>query len=469
MDEEHLNNIVRRYHDKDINFVKLKALIRRFLQNNPDADPETIDWTAVYDDSMEFDELIQLFEEQYPMYRWRQEQPMEKKEYEDHVVDYIIQQAEDLSEDSIRHLIDALHERLGLEPEPQPAEVQQASPPEATETPQTEPAKIEMVVQTAPPKAVVDMKLLAKYPWLPQARQFLKAFMIQNLPPKVIQRGKERILDAMERGELGVTAKLDNPFVELLSFPLAKAIVSTIDDNWLKKRWALAEAARCERLLHSEPDNVFQYLLSRLELRIRPQNDIYLIHFADYLKTAGDLLRDPSYKLVNQVLDKGWVYLRKARLTRIVRQHLYTSLYKSFENTPKLTKVPKNLEEAVAEILQKLKEMKPRQTPLKISGKTPPCMEAIRNRLADASHTENFAYAAFLINRGHSVEEIVREFSVRSDFKEDIAKYQVEHIAGLRGSRTKYRPPSCQTMKTLGLCVKNGELCPKNIKNPLQY
>ncbi|MEM4151973.1 MAG: hypothetical protein QW663_04615, partial [Nitrososphaerota archaeon] len=28
-------------------------------------------------------------------------------------------------------------------------------------------------------------------------------------------------------------------------------------------------------------------------------------------------------------------------------------------------------------------------------------------------------------------------------------RYQVEHIAGLRGSRIKYGPPSCQTMKSL--------------------
>ncbi|MEM4274197.1 MAG: hypothetical protein QW420_07575, partial [Candidatus Caldarchaeum sp.] len=183
--EELINRIVRRYHGRGINFVKLKALIRRFLDNNPEADPETIDWTAVYDDSMEFDELVEAFEKEYPTYRWRQQQPMEKKEYEDHVVDYIIQQAEDLSEDSLKSLINALEERLGIERQPAEAEVQQASPPEAPETPQTEPtgieravqteaevsktATIEKAVQTAPPKVVVDMRLLAKYPWLEEA------------------------------------------------------------------------------------------------------------------------------------------------------------------------------------------------------------------------------------------------------------------------------------------------------------
>ncbi|MEM2034488.1 MAG: hypothetical protein QXS80_09830, partial [Candidatus Caldarchaeum sp.] len=76
--EELIDRIVRRYHDRGINFVKLKALIRRFLDNNPEADPESIDWTAVYD-SMEFDELLEAFEKEYPMYRWREQRVMEKK------------------------------------------------------------------------------------------------------------------------------------------------------------------------------------------------------------------------------------------------------------------------------------------------------------------------------------------------------------------------------------------------------
>ncbi|MEM2115134.1 MAG: hypothetical protein QXS12_06755, partial [Candidatus Caldarchaeum sp.] len=149
--EELIDRIVRRYHGRGINFVKLKALIRRFIDNNPDADPETIDWTAVYDDSMEFDELVEAFEREYPTYKWGRDEPMAQEEYEDSKVNYIIAQAEDLSEDSLKSLINALEERLGIERQPAEAEVQQASPPEAPETPQTEPTGIERAVQTAPP------------------------------------------------------------------------------------------------------------------------------------------------------------------------------------------------------------------------------------------------------------------------------------------------------------------------------
>jgi len=101
----------------------------------------------------------------------------------------------------------------------------------------------------------------------------------------------------------------------------------------------------------------------------------------------------------------------------------------------------------------------------------PPCMKAIREKLLageNVSHFANFALASFLVNIGLKPEEILKLYANRPDFNARVARYQVEHIAGLKGSRTKYMTPSCGTMKTNGLCVKNGELCGR-IKNPLTY
>ncbi|MEM0382144.1 MAG: hypothetical protein QW580_05735 [Nitrososphaerota archaeon] len=52
----------------------------------------------------------------------------------------------------------------------------------------------------------------------------------------------------------------------------------------------------------------------------------------------------------------------------------------------------------------------------------PPRIPAIRQRLSDAGHAELFAYAAYLINKGHPVEEVVRELTIRSDYNEKIAR-----------------------------------------------
>ncbi len=89
--------------------------------------------------------------------------------------------------------------------------------------------------------------------------------------------------------------------------------------------------------------------------------------------------------------------------------------------------------------------------------------------MADAGHFGLFALAAYMANRNYDADSIVEVLKSRADFDERIARYQVEHIAGLRGSRVRYKPPSCSSMKTHGLCIENGRLCPYNIKNPLQY
>jgi DNA primase large subunit len=101
----------------------------------------------------------------------------------------------------------------------------------------------------------------------------------------------------------------------------------------------------------------------------------------------------------------------------------------------------------------------------------PPCIRrAFEGLLAGRreSHMERFALTSFLINAGMDVEEIVQLFVSVTDFDEQFTRYQIEHIAGLRGSRTRYTPPSCSTLKTHGVCFNPDSLC-EHIKHPLSY
>jgi DNA primase large subunit len=79
-----------------------------------------------------------------------------------------------------------------------------------------------------------------------------------------------------------------------------------------------------------------------------------------------------------------------------------------------------------------------------------------------------FAMAAFLLNIGTNEDDLLKMFKFFTDFDERIARYQVEHIAGKRGSRRQYTAPNCSTMRTHGLCVNPDELC-GSIKHPLSY
>jgi DNA primase large subunit len=252
--------------------------------------------------------------------------------------------------------------------------------------------------------------------------------------------------------------------VELLSFPLSRALVLYVDDDWLRRRWALAEAARVEHLLHGESDEVLLYVINDLGLKIKKTEDgKWIMHFSQYLHLSKRLGTEPRWKLVNRLMDKGLVSLLRPEVIRLVREMLYDSFIQT-KTLP--TNWHPEETKTIKEALQKSAAKTVAPAP---SKEWAPCMVALRNRVADASHFGLFALAAYMANKGYEVNEIVDVLRVRSDFDERIARYQVEHIAGQRGSRVKYRPPSCQSMKTHGLCIENGKHCPNNIKNPLQY
>jgi DNA primase large subunit len=66
------------------------------------------------------------------------------------------------------------------------------------------------------------------------------------------------------------------------------------------------------------------------------------------------------------------------------------------------------------------------------------------------------------------VENVVDLFRSFSDYSERMTRYQVEHIAGEKGSRTRYTPPRCDTLKTHGVCADPDALCQK-IRHPSSY
>ena len=330
------------------------------------------------------------------------------------------------------------------------------------------------MAQEAP---TITLGVLARYPILPETRQFFETFAVEELEGYA-EATKLRITEALQRGEKGVLPRED-AFEDLLTFGLARVLCIAIGEPWLLKRWALAEAARMERYLHVEADEtrtmVLKSLLNVEEVDDRRLSDefSYKVQLAQYLRLIREL-SGPEWRLVNRMVHGGYVHLTEAEAIRLFRQKAYQML-SSVENVPKIKvqQLPPKLQEAAEDIMKELVKLRSSYAYETATEPTtedwPPCMEAIKARIAEASHKELFSFAAFLVNRGYSTEQILAMLAERPDFNEKIARYQVEHIAGLRGSRTKYRPPSCQTMKSLGLCVEDGRLCPKWIRNPLEY
>ena len=93
-------------------------------------------------------------------------------------------------------------------------------------------------------KAVISLEFIARYPFIEEAGRFLKKVRNEALYEEVADIAAGHILDAIRLGEV---REHKSPLYELLSKPVANAMIMYYDDNWLKSRYAEAEARRVER------------------------------------------------------------------------------------------------------------------------------------------------------------------------------------------------------------------------------
>ncbi len=325
--------------------------------------------------------------------------------------------------------------------------------------------------------------LEAKYPFLDRAVEMVGVLglRVEELVGfgDVVDRGFERVSEAILRGV--VSYRGENPEVEMLSFPVALMFVSLIGDPFLDRRYALAEGKRAYRLLREEAEEVIAEVAESFNWNIRLRRAIldgqlysFELHFADYLRNASGFHED-KWKLVNRVMRNGYVLLTKAEAARLLECEVENLILQRVSRHRRI-ELPGELEKRV-EMLKKLLEEHRGQ----IGGETlpervdveafPPCIRRIFEAVLagrKASHMERFALVSFLLNAGMSIEETAELFTSISDFDPEMTRYQVEHIAGLRGSRTKYKPPNCDTLRTHGICQNPDNLC-RRVRNPITY
>ncbi|MCS7132623.1 MAG: DNA primase large subunit PriL [Aigarchaeota archaeon] len=333
------------------------------------------------------------------------------------------------------------------------------------------------------------LPILAKYPFLPESREYLAKYglAIESFEDpaysRIIERAKTRILDAANYGDnVGPWNVSDDELVELASFPLSVLMLALIGDKRLARRFALAESSLAVKFLEEEDEEVVLKIAREIfgmDVRIEKKmiggiEYDYSLGLKDYLRGAL-LFNKPEWKLVNRIVERGRVLVTSHELIRLMKDRIMDHVLNLVDRSwGKPVKLPRPLEDALEEIRGKLPSgMVEFEVSSELGGPEtwPPCMKILREKLLageNLSHFANFALASFLINIGVNPEEVLGLYANRPDFDARVARYQVEHIAGLKGSRTKYTTPNCGTMRTNGLCVKNGELC-GGVKNPLTY
>lgn len=292
----------------------------------------------------------------------------------------------------------------------------------------------------------------------------------------ILERAQRRIEEAILLGS--ISQQSQNEDIETTSFPIAVMMAAATNDLPLKRRYALAEAKRVSELLTNENTEKIMKIAENFNWKIKPieedsQTYDFTLHFTNFLKNATNF-HSKKWKLVNRLMLNGEVYLTKPEASRLleeeVRRHIEEKLNIKVGSLPDtITKRVERLRQLFSE---RKAEIKMEELPKDIVIPAfPPCIKRLYDTIAsgrNVSHIGRFALTSFLINTGMTTENVINLFRTLPDFNERLTRYQVEHIAGRRGSRTKYIPPRCDTLQTHGVCQNKDEIC-REIRHPLAY
>jgi DNA primase large subunit len=296
-----------------------------------------------------------------------------------------------------------------------------------------------------------------------------------------LDRAEERVTNALLNvSAYAETQPRDEPKeyeIEIFSFPIAIILVVGTEESFIKSRYALAEAKRASALLKDEEKEKLLEVAGNFGWEARLVDDFSLqpytfaVRFPVFLKNATGF-HDTNWKLVNHLLIDGEVYLTEREVSRLLEEEVRKYIEERLDT--KIKSLPPAIMARVNRLRQlaseKQEQIRLQEMPERVVMEAfPSCIKGVYDRVAagrPASHLGRFALTSFLLSVGMSAEDVFQFFRSVSDFNERMTRYQVEHIAGSRGSGTKYTPPNCSTLRTHGICVSPEHEC-KGAVNPL--
>jgi len=329
-------------------------------------------------------------------------------------------------------------------------------------------------------------RLHARYPFLEAARESVATHAVDLLTVveddrAVVDRARQRVVTALEDGTVGDPHR--DPRTELLSYPVARVLVSMVDERILVRKYARAEAASAhDRILADLEDTTelksvetagleLSDLLCEFDLqeRISVDGEAYRIDVGTYLPLAADLWTD-EWRLVNRAVADGTVPVTEDELFTLIREAIRERIE---DGLP--FEVPEPIERALEAEAEEIREVLAdldltREIDTVVPDLFPPCMKALLDDIQKGEHLPHhsrFAITSFLTSIGMTTDEIVDLYRVNSSFGEEMTRYQTDHIRG-DSSPTEYSPPSCATMQSYGDCVNKDDLC-ERIPHPMAY
>ncbi len=353
--------------------------------------------------------------------------------------------------------------------------------------------------------------LYARYPFFEGAREAVReadlspAALVRADAPAV-ERGRERVERALMEG----TVAAEEPRrwdvdTEVLSYPIARILVSLIDTPAAVEKYAVAEAATARERFNADfaaDDELESAGRTRASLgealrefdladAVRPDREDpagagpgagsgrrgpthYWIGLGPYLDLAAAGWGG-RWRLVNREVAAGEVRVTDDDLSRLLEAAIQRRVASGLPLEIRGSEGGNAIAEALAPAIADLREL---LNDHDATGRTsveavvpalfPPCMRTLVQRArddADLPTTAEFSLTSFLVALGMDQDDVTTLLDAEGGVAERIGT-RVEYLAERDG--TQYPPPSCATMKAYGDCVDPDERC-ETISNPLSY
>ena len=353
------------------------------------------------------------------------------------------------------------------------------------------------------PPAIEDESVLARYPFLPQSREFIRKQLNENgisveglieepWLEDIRRRGSLRLVESVVHKEgVDSTTTVDissdvGRMTEALSFLHAMLVVCASFEERLLNRWVEGESSRADQLFGMDV-NHFEIIARTYLSDIRAEpiagttEIIYHVPMVDFLELCPKITGG-YWRLVNRPVKQGWVRMDPAsgensqqRTARLIKERVRQSLTE--DCTDRMDKMDDAFAglfaDPVDRILGLLSERVSAEMPMSAAVREdwPPCFESAVAELSqgiNVNHTGRVFLAAMSRAMGHTPELTISFFENAPDYNAETTSYQVGHIY-----EHQYTPHGCSALKTGARCpVSPGEdrLCDQEWMNhPLKY
>ena len=316
--------------------------------------------------------------------------------------------------------------------------------------------------------AAVELRDLLHYPFLPEAQKILAsrgisvAGLSKTTPGRnYLDKAAERVVYSIDGKETYPSDTSGDNISDIVTYVLARVLVSCTKDKRTVERFVRAEAKRVFGYLRQEQN---QTIKARVCAEFGISLDATRLTVLQYVEMAANI-REEKWRLINREVEGGYVQISadelEILLSEKIRAHLGSSLPLA---------VPGAVEREFApwtdKLLMKTQERTLAEFGVIDESAYPPCIQALIQGAAagvNLTHSGRFSLVSFLHVIGMNAEQIEGIFARSPDYNPDMTMYQVDHIL-----TNEYTPPSCVTMLTHGICVSKDATCEK-VSHPLNY